>query len=108
MAERVIFMHQGRVHEIGPPAELFGAPRTSELRQFLSSLNDELRAGQGPAPGVDGRLWGLAVKSRCRPGAAARDGRLSSSLIYRAPHAQKLRTPVFRLSPVRVFRTEAH
>ena len=40
VADRVIFMHQGRVHEIGPPAELFGAPRTPELKQFLSSLHD--------------------------------------------------------------------
>jgi polar amino acid transport system ATP-binding protein len=40
VADRVIFMHQGRVHEIGPPAELFGNPRTPELRQFLSSLHD--------------------------------------------------------------------
>ncbi|WCM95237.1 amino acid ABC transporter ATP-binding protein [Acidovorax sp. NCPPB 2350] len=40
VSSRVIFMHQGRVHEMGPPAELFGNPRTPELRQFLSSLND--------------------------------------------------------------------
>ncbi len=40
VSDRVIFMHQGRVHEMGPPAELFGAPKTPELRQFLSSLND--------------------------------------------------------------------
>jgi polar amino acid transport system ATP-binding protein len=40
VADRVIFMHQGRVHEMGPPAELFGTPKTPELRQFLSSLND--------------------------------------------------------------------
>ncbi|MEO6278677.1 amino acid ABC transporter ATP-binding protein [Roseateles sp.] len=40
VADRVIFMHQGRVHEIGPPAELFSAPRTPELKQFLSSLHD--------------------------------------------------------------------
>ncbi len=40
VADRVIFMHQGRVHEIGPPAELFGNPSTPELRQFLSSLHD--------------------------------------------------------------------
>ncbi|MCX7250009.1 MAG: amino acid ABC transporter ATP-binding protein [Burkholderiales bacterium] len=40
VADRVIFMHQGRVHEIGPPAELFGQPATPELRQFLSSLHD--------------------------------------------------------------------
>ena len=40
VADRVIFMHQGRVHEIGPPAELFNAPQTPELKQFLSSLHD--------------------------------------------------------------------
>ncbi|OQC13372.1 MAG: Glutamine transport ATP-binding protein GlnQ [Alphaproteobacteria bacterium ADurb.Bin100] len=40
VSDRVIFMHQGRVHEIGTPAELFGNPQTAELKQFLSSLHD--------------------------------------------------------------------
>ncbi len=40
VADRVIFMHQGRVHEMGAPAEIFGSPRTAELRQFLKSLDD--------------------------------------------------------------------
>jgi polar amino acid transport system ATP-binding protein len=40
VADRVIFMHQGRVHEMGPPADLFGSPKTPELQQFLSSLHD--------------------------------------------------------------------
>ncbi len=40
VSDRVIFMHQGRVHEMGPPEELFARPRTPELQQFLSSLND--------------------------------------------------------------------
>lgn len=40
VADRVIFMHQGRVHEMGPPEDLFGSPQTPELRQFLSSLLD--------------------------------------------------------------------
>ncbi|APW42317.1 amino acid ABC transporter ATP-binding protein [Rhodoferax saidenbachensis] len=40
VADRVIFMHQGLVHEIGPPAELFANPQTPELKQFLSSLHD--------------------------------------------------------------------
>ncbi len=40
VADRVIFMHQGRVHEMGTPAEVFGNPQTPELKQFLSSLND--------------------------------------------------------------------
>ncbi|MDD0809792.1 amino acid ABC transporter ATP-binding protein [Curvibacter sp. RS43] len=40
VSDRVIFMHQGRVHEMGPPAQLFGQPQTPELQQFLSSLHN--------------------------------------------------------------------
>jgi polar amino acid transport system ATP-binding protein len=40
VADRVVFMHQGRVHEVGTPAALFGSPQTAELQQFLSSLHD--------------------------------------------------------------------
>nr|WP_316642771.1 amino acid ABC transporter ATP-binding protein [uncultured Roseateles sp.] len=39
VSDRVIFMHQGRVHEMGPPAEVFGNPQTPELKTFLSSLH---------------------------------------------------------------------
>jgi len=39
VADRVIFMHQGRVHEMGPPQALFGNPQTPELRQFLGTLH---------------------------------------------------------------------
>jgi polar amino acid transport system ATP-binding protein len=38
VADRVVFMHDGRIHEIGPAAQLFDAPRSDELRQFLSAL----------------------------------------------------------------------
>jgi polar amino acid transport system ATP-binding protein len=40
VSDRVIFMHQGKVHEMGPPEEVFAAPKTPELKQFLSSLHD--------------------------------------------------------------------
>jgi polar amino acid transport system ATP-binding protein len=39
VADRVVFMHGGLIHEIGPPAELFAAPRTPELQQFLAAVN---------------------------------------------------------------------
>ena len=39
VSDRVIFMHQGRVHEQGPPEELFAHPQTPELKQFLSSVH---------------------------------------------------------------------
>ncbi len=38
VSDRVVFMHQGRVHEMGPPEELFSRPQTPELQQFLSAL----------------------------------------------------------------------
>jgi polar amino acid transport system ATP-binding protein len=39
VADRVVFMHAGRIHEVGPPEQVFGAPQTAELRQFLSALH---------------------------------------------------------------------
>jgi histidine transport system ATP-binding protein len=36
IANRVMFLHQGRVEEEGPPARLFDDPRSERLRQFLS------------------------------------------------------------------------
>jgi polar amino acid transport system ATP-binding protein len=39
VSNRVIFMHQGLVHEMGPPEQIFGQPATPELKQFLSGLH---------------------------------------------------------------------
>ncbi|TCK31041.1 amino acid ABC transporter ATP-binding protein (PAAT family) [Ancylobacter aquaticus] len=35
VCSRVVFMHQGRVHEIGKPEDVFSSPKTPELQQFL-------------------------------------------------------------------------
>ena len=40
VSDRIVFMHQGLVHETGTPQEVFGSPRTPELQSFLSSLHD--------------------------------------------------------------------
>lgn len=37
VADTVVFMHQGKVWEAGPPEKIFADPQTPELRQFLSS-----------------------------------------------------------------------
>ena len=37
VASRVIFLHHGKVEEEGPPAEVFGAPKSERCRQFISS-----------------------------------------------------------------------
>jgi polar amino acid transport system ATP-binding protein len=39
VADRVVFMHAGRIHEMGAPEKLFSSPGTPELQQFLSALN---------------------------------------------------------------------
>ena len=37
VASLLVFMHQGKVWEIGPTAELFANPKTAEFRQFVGS-----------------------------------------------------------------------
>lgn len=37
VCDRVVFMHQGKVHEIGPPEQIFANPQTPELQQFLGT-----------------------------------------------------------------------
>jgi ABC-type polar amino acid transport system ATPase subunit len=38
VADRIIFMDQGRIVEQGPPAEFFASPRSERLRDFLSKV----------------------------------------------------------------------
>jgi polar amino acid transport system ATP-binding protein len=37
-ADTIVFMHQGRIREKGPPARLFGAPATAELDSFIDAI----------------------------------------------------------------------
>ena len=39
VGDKLVFMHQGRVHEAGAPRALFAEPQTAELRQFIGSVN---------------------------------------------------------------------
>jgi polar amino acid transport system ATP-binding protein len=32
---RVVFIHEGRIHEIGPPVKVFASPDTPERHHFL-------------------------------------------------------------------------
>lgn len=38
VSNHVVFLHQGKIEEEGPPAELFGAPKSERLQQFLSAV----------------------------------------------------------------------
>ncbi|GHC59700.1 ABC transporter ATP-binding protein [Neogemmobacter tilapiae] len=37
VSDHVVFLHQGKIEEEGPPGALFGNPRTERLRGFLSA-----------------------------------------------------------------------
>ena len=39
VSDRVVFLHQGLVEEEGTPEEVFGAPRSTRLRQFLNAAS---------------------------------------------------------------------
>jgi ABC-type polar amino acid transport system ATPase subunit len=38
VANRVVFMDEGRIVEVGPPAEIFDAPRSERTAHFLSRI----------------------------------------------------------------------
>jgi len=38
VGDKLVFMHQGKVHESGPPQELFARPQTPELAQFIGQV----------------------------------------------------------------------
>ncbi|WP_319547788.1 amino acid ABC transporter ATP-binding protein [Desulfogranum marinum] len=39
VGDTLVFMHQGKVHEMGSPRELFANPRTPELASFVKSVS---------------------------------------------------------------------
>ena len=39
-ADTLVFMHQGRIWEKGPPRELFAAPKTAEFESFIRAVLD--------------------------------------------------------------------
>ncbi|MGE0726168.1 MAG: histidine/lysine/arginine/ornithine ABC transporter ATP-binding protein, partial [Alphaproteobacteria bacterium] len=38
VSDRVIFLHDGRIEEEGPPDQVFGDARSERCRQFLARL----------------------------------------------------------------------
>src|SRR5450432_1777724 len=47
-ADTIVFMHQGKIWEKGPPARLFAAPATAELATFIDAIQP---AGLDISPG---------------------------------------------------------
>jgi ABC-type histidine transport system ATPase subunit len=40
-ADRIVFMHEGKVAEQGTPAQLLDAPQTAPLQQFVQSIRSK-------------------------------------------------------------------
>ena len=40
VANRIQFLHKGKVEEEGSPADIFGNPQSPRLRQFLESVRE--------------------------------------------------------------------
>src|SRR4029078_11843607 len=68
VASRVCFIHEGRILEEGPPAEIFAAPKEERARQFLQRT---LPAG-GREPARAGRPTGAARRGGCNGAARYR------------------------------------
>ena len=38
VGDKLVFMHHGKVHEVGNPREVFAAPQTAELANFIGAV----------------------------------------------------------------------
>ena len=76
VSDRVIFMHQGRVHEMGPPDQLFGNPQTPEL-QAVHLVAERLTRFSSTGPGRgDGQF--ARQSAACNPISYTFNSKLSS------------------------------
>ena len=96
-ADSIVFMHQGRVWEKGPPAKLLGAPQTAELASFIEAILsvDPTRRRRwmvaSSSPARRARQWlstHVAISSSVIGGA---DGFASS-------HCRQMRSAILRAS----------
>jgi polar amino acid transport system ATP-binding protein len=55
VADRILFLDQGRIEEDAAPADFFGATRSPRARQFLSQILTPLRTAEEPAPIPEGK-----------------------------------------------------
>ena len=37
VSSQVVFLHQGRIEEMGTPAQVFDAPKSARVREFMAS-----------------------------------------------------------------------
>jgi sulfate transport system ATP-binding protein len=76
LADRVVVMNQGRIEQVGRPQDVYDAPATPFVYEFLGNVN------RVPVPIVDGQaqLWGASFRAESGE-RGRRDG-----LAYLRPH----------------------
>ena len=79
LSDRVAVMRNGRIEQIGTPAEIYHQPRSRFVAQFIGSSN--LVEGRVVAGGMDssGDFWPLALRPDLAPGATI-------TVLYRPEH----------------------
>jgi putative spermidine/putrescine transport system ATP-binding protein len=54
ISDRVAVVYGGRIEQLGPPVEIYGAPETRFVAEFIGTMNRlESRVAEGEAPAVD-------------------------------------------------------
>jgi ABC-type glutathione transport system ATPase component len=76
VADRVVFLDQGKILEVGPPAEVVGRPRHERTRRFWRRSWSEARYHFSPTALVRNSIRGVALRHACskrsrNPGAQA-------------------------------------
>jgi len=97
-ADTVVFMHQGRIWEQGPPSVLFNAPQTPELASFIDavlSVDPARQRARRLSPGWLRRRRDWSVRRRRhRPAGPSRlSGRMTVAVVPRPSVLSRRRVP---------------
>lgn len=62
MADTIVVMHEGGLDQVGPPAEIYLAPATLKVAEFVGSPAMNLFDGRGTGPTIDTALGSVQVQ----------------------------------------------
>lgn len=79
ISDRVVVMNRGRIDQVGPPVEIYNAPATAFVAQFVGELNT-LSARMVDAATGTVRIGGETITTPKAVGLAGRDDALHASL----------------------------
>lgn len=74
VADRISVMAQGRIVQVGPPAEIYEAPKTRYVADFIGSVNifegavEAIRPGALRLAAADGFTLDIASEAKASPG----------------------------------------